>query len=134
MNLETDARRWKLRDDVVVTVVNEGAVMLDLESKFFFSANSTAWAIAEMFEAGATRGEVHEICARWGAVNGDQLTIDETIRQMIAEGLIKPTDASRASNQTGAARKWISPSLQKHREPLQRIMVSAFDPGLPLAE
>jgi hypothetical protein len=24
--------------------------------------------------------------------------------------------------------------LTKHREPLQRIMVSAFDPGLPLAE
>src|ERR1700722_67188 len=92
MESEIDNRCWKLRPDVVATVLNDGAVMLDLESKFFFSANSTAWAIAEMFESGATQSEVHEACARWGAVNGDRLLIDEVIRQMVAEGLVKPAD------------------------------------------
>jgi hypothetical protein len=29
---------------------------------------------------------------------------------------------------------WLLPVLSKHNEPLQRIMVSAFDPGMPLAE
>ncbi len=29
---------------------------------------------------------------------------------------------------------WVAPELSKHDEPLQRIMVSAFDPGMPLAE
>ena len=134
MESETDNRCWKLRPDVVATVLNDGAVMLDLESKFFFSANSTAWAIAEMFESGATQSEVHEACARWGAVNGDRLLIDEVIRQMVAEGLVKPADTPAVPARTGATRAWISPALKKHREPLQRIMVSAFDPGLPLAE
>jgi len=52
---------------------------------FFFSANSSAWAIAEMFESGATRSEVQTACARWGAVNEDNLLVDEIIKQMIAE-------------------------------------------------
>jgi hypothetical protein len=129
-----DNRRWKLRPDVVATVLNDGAVMLDLESKFFFSANSGAWAIAEMFETGATRGEVHEVCARRGALNGDKLIIDAMIEQMIAEGLVKPTEEPATLLPATADRVWISPTLKKHREPLQRIMVSAFDPGLPLAE
>jgi len=134
MESDLENRCWRLRPDVVATVLNEGAVMLDLESKFFFSANSSAWAIAEMFETGATLREVHEACARWGAVNGDTLLIDQLVRQMAAEGLIKPVDGTVVPAQPGPVRAWVAPSLKKHREPLQRIMVSAFDPGLPLAE
>jgi len=134
MDLETDNRRWKLRPDVVATVLNDGAVMLDLESKFFFSANSSAWAIAEMFESGATRSEVQTACARWGAVNEDNLLVDEIIKQMIAEGLVKSAEGPAAPVQSALTKAWISPTLKKHHEPLQRIMVSAFDPGLPLAE
>lgn len=134
MEPKVDSRRWKLRPDVVATVLNDGAVMLDLETKFFFSANSSAWAIAEMFEAGATLSEVQAACARWGAVNGDQRLIDGVIQQMVAEGLIKPTEDAPVPAQTAAAKTWVAPTLKKHLEPLQRIMVSAFDPGLPLAE
>jgi hypothetical protein len=134
MESEIDSRCWKLRPDVVATVLNDGAVMLDLESKFFFSANSSAWAIAEMFESGTTLSAVHEACVRWGAVNGDKLLIDGVIKQMVAEGLIKPADSSAVPARTSPAKIWVTPTLKKHREPLQRIMVSAFDPGLPLAE
>ena len=134
MESEIDSRCWKLRPDVVATVLNDGAVMLDLESKFFFSANSSAWAIIEMFESGATLSDVHEACASWGAVNGDKLLIDEVIKQMVVEGLVKPAIGASVPVRTGATKRWISPTLKKHREPLQRIMVSAFDPGLPLAE
>ena len=134
MHSELESQCWKLRPDVVATVLNDGAVMLDLETKFFFSANSSAWAIAEMFEAGATLREVHEACSRWGAMNGDTLLIDEVIRQMAAEGLIEPVEGVAAPARPGPVRAWAAPTLKKHREPLQRIMVSAFDPGLPLAE
>src|SRR5580700_7288896 len=124
MESEIDSRCWKLRPDVVATVLNDGAVMLDLESKFFFSANSSAWAIVEMFESGATLSDVHEVCAGWGAVNGDKLLIDEVIKQMIVEGLVKPAIGASVPVRTGATKRWISPTLKKHREPLQRIMVS----------
>jgi hypothetical protein len=77
---------------------------------------------------------VLEACVRWGAVNGDQQVVDTLIRQLITEGLIKPApDAAQPVRATALA-AWVAPALVKHSEPLQRIMVSAFDPGLPLAE
>jgi len=125
---------WKLRPDVVATVLNDGAVMLDLETKFFFSANASAWAIAEMFESGATRQSVHEACRRWGAGAEHRPAIDGIIQQMIRERLIQPAADPGFAAANSPVKSWTSPTLTKHREPLQRIMVSAFDPGLPLAE
>lgn len=134
METQIDNHCWKLRPDVVATVLNEGAVMLDLESKFFFSANSSAWAIAEMFEAGATRHDVHRACEQWGAEAQHKPAIDGIIQQMVSEGLIQPAQTVSASFGATGVKTWVLPTLLKHREPLQRIMVSAFDPGLPLAE
>ncbi|HEX4343341.1 MAG TPA: hypothetical protein VH255_08115 [Verrucomicrobiae bacterium] len=129
----SDNRRWLLRPDVVATIVNDGAVILDLRTKYFFSANATAWAIGQMFEMGATRTEVHAASHHWGAVNGDAAAIDAVIDQMISEGLVETSHGSAATSQV-AVNAWMLPTLSKHQEPLQRIMVSAFDPGLPLAE
>ena len=134
MHKESDNRRWILRPDVVSTVLNDGAVILDLRSKFFFSANSTGWVIAQMFEAGATRDEVHGACRKWGAADAGIPEIDALIDQMISEGLIEPMSMPAVATNGIVVAAWISPTLSKHREPLQRIMVSAFDPGLPLAE
>lgn len=134
MHKESDNRRWMLRPDVVSTVLNDGAVILDLRSKFFFSANSTGWAIAQMFETGATRDEVHGACRKWCADDAGIAEIDALIDQMISEGLIEPMSMPAVATNGIVVAAWISPTLSKHREPLQRIMVSAFDPGLPLAE
>jgi hypothetical protein len=125
--------RWRLRSDVVSTVLNDGAVLLDLRSKFFFSANPTAWAIVQMFEIGATQTEVLEASRKWGA-NGDTPAVNRVIEQIISEGLVEPVNASACAAPDISVMIWVSPALNKHNEPLQRIMVSAFDPGMPLAE
>ena len=132
--LSSDTNRWLLRPDVVATIVNDGAVILDLRTKFFFSANSTGWAIAQMFETGATRAEVHAASSKWGAVNGDAVTIDAVIDQLIAEKLVEATTGTGAGMSAVTVAAWTLPTLNKHKEPLQRIMTSAFDPGLPLSE
>jgi hypothetical protein len=134
MQTQTDNHCWMLRPDVVSTVLNDGAVILDLRSKFFFSANLTGWAIAQMFETGATRAEIHTTSRQWGANGADTQAIDGVIDQMISEGLVEPANAPASAVAGVAVAAWIPPALTKHREPLQRIMVSAFDPGLPLAE
>jgi hypothetical protein len=134
MHPPPDNRRWILRPDVVATVLNDGAVILDLRSKFFFSANPTGWAIVQMFEAGTTRTEIHNASRQWGANGADLPAIDSLVDQMISEGLVEPANAPAAVAADVAVAAWIPPALSKHREPLQRIMVSAFDPGLPLAE
>jgi hypothetical protein len=134
MQSQIDNRCWMLRPDVVSTVLNDGAVILDLRSKFFFSANPTGWAIAQMFETGTTRDEVHRACRKWGAADTSIPEINALIDQMISEGLVESVSTPAAATNGVAMATWVSPALSKHPEPLQRIMVSAFDPGLPLAE
>lgn len=126
--------RWLLRPDAVSTVLEDGAVILDLRTKFFFSVNISGWAIVQMFEAGATRPEVLAASANWGAGNDDHPGINAFIDQLIAEQLLEPTTSPAAARSDVAVTAWTPPLLSKHKEPLQRIMVSAFDPGLPLAE
>jgi hypothetical protein len=131
MQNESDQGGWRLRSDVVTTVLQDGGVILDLRSKYFFSANSTALAIVQMFETGTSPAEVLEAAVKWGA-NGDTPAVKKVIDQIISEGLVEPAGATAGDvPEVGA---WVLPVLSKHNEPLQRIMVSAFDPGMPLAE
>ena len=133
MQSQSDLCHWRLRPDVVSTVLNDGGVILDLRSKFFFSANSTALAIVQMFESGATPAEVLEASRKWGA-NGDTPAVNRVIEQIISEGLVEPANALAGAAPDISVTSWVLPVLSKHNEPLQRIMVSAFDPGMPLAE
>lgn len=134
MQSTTDNCRWLLRPDVVSTVLNDGAVMLDLRTKFFFSLNASGWAIAQMFETGATRSEVLAASQRWGAGSADHSDINAIVDQLIGEQLLEPANGSASAPVEVTLPAWVPPTLSKHKEPLQRIMVSAFDPGLPLAE
>lgn len=134
MQSNSDACRLILRPDVVSTVLSDGAVILDLRSKFFFSLNSSGWAVAQMFETGASRSEVLAVSTNWGADNKDHPKINALIDQMIAEQLVEPAGSAPGAPAKVTLTKWMQPTLSKHQEPLQRIMVSAFDPGLPLAE
>src|SRR5580692_130403 len=133
MQSSFDHGRWRLRPEVVSTVLNDGAVILDLRSKFFYSANSTALAIIQMFELGATREDVREASKKWGA-NGDAASVNQVIEQIIAEDLVEGVSAPANGVPDISVTTWVLPVLSKHKEPLQRIMVSAFDPGMPLAE
>jgi hypothetical protein len=134
MQSNNDLNRWILRPDVVSTVLGDGAVILDLKTKFFFSLNSSGWAIAQMFETGATRSEVLAASLGWGAGSLDHPPVNALIDQMIAEQLVEPAGSAFTASAKVALTRWVQPTLSKHQEPLQRIMVSAFDPGLPLAE
>jgi hypothetical protein len=133
MQSQSEHCRWRLRSDVVSTVLNDGAVILDLRSKYFFSANSTALAIIQMFETGATEAEVIGASRKWGA-NGDTPSVNRLIEQIISEGLLEPANSPACTAPEVLVAAWVPPVLSKHKEPLQRIMVSAFDPGMPLAE
>ena len=114
-----------LRPDVVATVLPDGAVLLDLETKFFFHLNPTAWAIVQLFETGADRRTVTDAYEGAGPI----------VQYLVAENLAVPTDtAAAATTPPPFDGPWVPPRIEKQPEPLQRVMVSAFDPSLPLAE
>ncbi len=121
-----------LRPDVVVTLLDEGAVLLDLDTKFFYSANGGAWGIVQLFEAGATIDQVQAQCRAWGADEGAMEAVERVIATLLADALL--SEATTPAETTVPGCQWSVPQLEKHKEPLQKIMVSAFDPSIPLAE
>jgi hypothetical protein len=86
-----------------------------------------------MFENGTTCAEILEASRKWGA-NGDTPAVKQVIDLILSEGLAEPASPDAGTAPEVAVTTWVLPVLSKHNEPLQRIMVSAFDPGMPLAE
>lgn len=123
-----------LRPDVVATVIEDGAVLLDLESKYFYSVNHSGWAIMQLFEAGTTREIVEAECRKWGAGANDARSISDFLNLVIGDNLVTPTDFPAADSAIALSYAWSPPTVEKAREPLQRIIKSPFDPTLPLAE
>ena len=127
----TTAQIFILRADVVATVMGEGAVLLDLRTKYFYSANKTAWAILVALEAGADLDALAKACRPF---TQDAAALEAFFEFLTSEALVEPAASAGWDNQLAVPGEWANPVLEKHKEPLQRIMMSAFDPSVPLAE
>ena len=124
MNLAQDGLAvgtFALRPDVVATVLDHGALLLDLDSKYFYLLNPSGWAVTQLFESGSSAD-----------LEGVRSTVDEMIR----ERLLQPTNGAAATVPTDGEppAQWEPVKLERQAEPLQRVIVSAFDPSIPLAE
>jgi hypothetical protein len=127
----TRGQLFVLRPDVVATVMGEGAVLLDLRTKFFYSANKTAWAILSAMEAGADTAALAHACSTFTA---DAPSLGAFFTFLQSEDLVEPATSAGWDGRLALAGEWVQPVLEKHKEPLQRVMMSAFDPSVPLAE
>jgi hypothetical protein len=127
-----------LRPDVVSTVLDDGAILLDLETKYFYELDAAGWALAAMFEEGSDLESVLAQSRSWGATSDDEPAIRNLIETLISENLIVPGDESTAAAigapAIDAPPKWTRPTIRKQEQPLQQIMMSAFDPSVPLLE
>ena len=124
---------YRLRPDVVATVLDHGALLLDLESKYFYLLNTPGWSVVQLFEEGATTAHAIARATEWGASEADRTGVAEMIEQMTAEHLLEP--ASEPANVNGEAPpEWQPVTFERQAQPLQRVIVSAFGPSIPLAE
>jgi hypothetical protein len=123
-----------LRPDVVATVLDDGAVLLDLDSKFFYALNSSGWALVQLFEAGASLNDVRAFATASGAP--DDESVEDFMSQLCDYGLLEPlmleSMPAPPAPETGIA--WVTPTVERQAQPLQKVIVSAFDPSIPLAE
>jgi hypothetical protein len=123
-----------LRPDVVATVLDDGAILLDLESKYFYALNASGWALVQLLESGATASDVERRSKEWGA------PADGSVAGFIARlqeyGLLETCDGGGdlAAAVDDPPRPWMAPTVEQQAEPLQHVIVSAFDPSVPLAE
>lgn len=123
---------WSLRETVSVGVLDDGAVLLDLESKYFYVLNASGWGIARLFETGASADDVRRIARSWGAP--EDASVDDFVAQLRAYDLLEPGTATAGEPDTSWERPWSAPTVERQAEPLQNVMVTAFDPSIPLAE
>ena len=124
---------YRLRDDVVATVLDHGALLLDLDSKYFYLLNPTGWAVAQLFEDGATTDHALGRARAWGATDADMAGLRQALDDMVGQRLLEPTDAP-ANRDGDAPGAWEPVRLERQAEPLHKVIVSAFDPSIPLAE
>jgi hypothetical protein len=121
-----------LRTTISAAVLDEGAVLLDLESKYFYALNATAWAITQLFESGATVADVAAQTRAWGAP--DDGSVLNFVDRLNEYGLLEHAAGEPAPAEVALSGSWNPPSIERQAEPLQTVMVSAFDPSIPLAE
>jgi hypothetical protein len=130
---EADVGVLVLRPEVVATVVEDGAVLLNLDTNDFYEVNHSGWAIVQLFESGARRADVLQRCAQWGAA-ADDAGVAAFLDVLIGDVLVVPSEWPAADADVALAAAWSAPTIEKAPEALQRIVRSPFDPTLPLAE
>jgi len=125
-------KTYTLRSSVIATVVEDGAVLLDLQTKYFYQLNRSAWAIVQLFEtAAASREQIEAQCRAWGAT--DMTGVAQLLQLLESEALVEAGTPQTVDvpSYHGA---WEAPVMARQAEPLQRLVSTAFDPSIPLAE
>jgi hypothetical protein len=123
-----------LRPDVVVTVLETGAVALDLATKYFYTVNPSGRSLLLLLEGGATRRRIQDRCAEWGRPESDVPRIEAFLQTLLTDGLVESSGTTGEPDSVDFSGPWSAPTVERQKEPLQRLMVSAFDPSIPLAE
>jgi hypothetical protein len=135
--------------DVVHTELEDGAVLLHLGTRFYYTLNETGRTIWGLLESIDTPAGLTERLLGQYQVTADhaRASVSRFLGELDREQLIvtgtgagpgapapegdEPTVASRSP---GTTRRFNEPELIKHDEPLHEVVMNPFDPQLPLAE
>ncbi len=102
----------RLRADVVATVLEDGALLLDLDTKYFYLLNRSGWAITQLFESGTSLEHARSVAAR-AAAGGDVASeIDCFVGSLVAEDLLE-TVGSRRGPRFRAQRGMVHPDARE---------------------
>lgn len=141
--------RLSRHPDVVHTELEDGAVLLHLGTKFYYSLNEmgrTIWGLLESIDDPAdltkrllgqyqvTEDHARASLARFlQELDREQLVVAST-GDGSATSASGGDDRTVTAQPTGTTRRFSEPELIKHDEPLHEVVMNPFDPQLPLAE
>lgn len=137
--------------DVVYTDLVDGAVLLHLETRTYYSLNEVGAAIWRLLDSAESREDlIQGLTAEYEVEKGRaESSVSEFIKELERDQLVLPDQGGqevqamaehRRDGPTGAetppAKKkpFAKPELIKHDEPLHEVVMNPFDPQLPLAE
>jgi hypothetical protein len=138
---------WLARSpDVVSTELEDGAVLLNMETRLYYSLNQEGLEIWSLLGSATGPDELARLLThafdvdeeRAGACVSAFLPELERERLVIASDQAPAEATSEGGAPAGArgptGRPFLEPELVKHDEPLHEVSASPFDPQLPLAE
>jgi Coenzyme PQQ synthesis protein D (PqqD) len=137
--------------EVVYTDLDDGAVLLHGDTKFFYSLNQVGAAVWRSLASTETLDDlVDRLLAEYDVDREHaRATLSAFVRILEEEQLIvtdqAPSEAKigtepntrgsdAAVSPAAHKRAFVEPELIKHDEPLHAVVMNPFDPKLPLAE
>lgn len=89
--MQSTPQRQINQKDVVATALDNEAIILNLRTKYYFTANETAWQIWQLIAQGKTESEIVEQLTEEFDVDPKHLSddIEELLKRMTDEGLLE---------------------------------------------
>jgi Coenzyme PQQ synthesis protein D (PqqD) len=138
---------WVARNpEVVTTELEDGAVLLNMETRLYYSLNQAGLEIWGLLEAATGPDDLAKLLTRAFALEEERARaaasrfVGELERERLVlasdrAGEEAPTNAGGSAGGEGVTRRpFAEPELVRHDEPLHELSASPFDPQLPLAE
>lgn len=133
-------------DEVVYTDLEEGAVLLHLETRFYYSLNEVGQSIWRLLDSAESLEDMLRRLEEEYEVDRQlaEESVSKFLQELEREQLTLPRrEAGSERPHQGSAsapapskqkRPFVEPELIKHDEPLHEVVMNPFDPQLPLAE
>lgn len=132
--------------EVVETVLEDGAVLLNLKTGFYYSLNNVGYRIWQIIDDAKNLDDIlDKLMAEYQGEDGiirssvpnflEELKQEALVIPQDDDGVVRISQASTSEVKHSAGQKtFTEPELIKHDEPLHEVVQNPFDPQLPLAE
>ena len=132
--------------EVVYTDLEEGAVVLNLETGFYYSLNEIGKVVWRLVDSAGSLEDLIQKLQDWCEVDAGQakISLSRFLQELEMENLVmKDLEGTGGTHQNDGGQlekpprtkmPFVEPELLKHDEPLHEVVMNPFDPQLPLAE
>jgi hypothetical protein len=129
--------RLDVNPDVVCSPLDDGGVLLDLRTKQYFALNATGLFVWQLLEDGGSLEALGAALVASGVADG--FTGLAGFEGMLLEhGLVLASAGSGAAGDAPSVPalppSWTAPRLTPHGRPLAEVILSPFDPTVPVPE
>jgi len=130
--------------DVVETVLEDGAILLNLETKFYYSLNNTGYKIWQLIDnVNSSQELIENILSDYDSQQSEiNENVSDFLKDLEEQKLTTTSDGANTTSNSEVSnikepsekKSFQRPELIKHDEPLHEVVQNPFDPQLPLAE
>lgn len=122
--------------DVLFSDLGEGGILFDLNTKQYFSLTPSAATVWNYLDAGGSLAELEVALASQAPVGeaGDPYGLRSFVTMLAQHNLTEPGQPNGAAPLPALPAVWERPRAEEHGNPLSEVILSPFDPTVPIPE